>query len=57
MQRLINFLAMMVALGLAGLGGAFLASSIAGGSKEFSIGLGIFLLALSQLLLVAHFWR
>jgi hypothetical protein len=57
MQSLVTFLKMLLALALAGMGGMLLAGGVAGGSKEFSVSLGIFLLAASQLALLAWFWR
>jgi hypothetical protein len=57
MRRLLNFMVMVVALALAGLGGVLLAADIAGHKPEFTVNLGIFLLAASQLLLLMRFWR
>jgi hypothetical protein len=57
MYRLTSFVLMILALALAGVGGALLAGGMPGESKEFSVSLGIFLLAASQLPLLAWFWR
>ena len=57
MRRLLNLVVMVVALALAGLGGVLLAVGIDGHKPEFTVSLGIFLLAASQLLLLMRFWR
>lgn len=57
MRRLSSFVLMVLALALAGIGGALLAGGMPNESKEFSVSLGIFLLAVSQLPLLAWFWR
>ena len=57
MRRFLAFLTMVLALALAGVGGALLVGVLPGHSKEFSISLAILLLAASQLLLLAVFWR
>ena len=57
MRRALNFVVMVGALALAGIGGVLLAMGIYGHEPEFTVSLGIFLLAASQLLLLMRFWR
>ena len=49
MRRLLNIVVMLAALALAGIGGLLLAMGIYGHKPEFTVSLGIFLLAASQL--------
>ena len=57
MRRFVNFLLMALALAIACLGGALLAGALSGKSAEFTLSLAVFLLAASQLLLLAMFRR